>query len=64
VTALQCFEVPSVEGKIQCGVPCAVEAGVASLYDPSLMLALNVVQCGATKCSSPCQVDGSIDFDF
>ena len=63
VLGLECLEAPSVPEKIRCGLPCALEAGVTSLYDPSLTLVLNVVQCGATKCSVPCQVDGGIDFD-
>lgn len=53
----QCLDLPTLDDKIQCGLPCAVDAGITSLDDPLVdgyLVAL--VGCGRDKCAEPCNL--------
>lgn len=55
-----CFDRGSSAGLIQCGFPCATDAGI-TLTDPAIQLAYNVFTCAASNCSGACQLgDGGI----
>jgi hypothetical protein len=51
-----CFEQPSFRDLVNCGLPCAAEAGVVSSQDPSLLLVYNVAVCAQANCNAPCNI--------
>ncbi len=55
-----CFDRGSSAGLIQCGFPCATDAGI-TLTDPAIQLAYNVFTCASSNCGSDCKLgDGGI----
>lgn len=58
-----CLDLPTLDDKIRCGLPCAADAGVTRLDDPlvgSYLVAL--VGCAKEKCVVPCNLaDASLD---
>lgn len=58
-----CLDLPTLDDKIRCGLPCAADAGITRLDDPlveSYLVAL--VGCAQEKCAIPCNlVDASLD---
>lgn len=58
-----CLDLPTLDDKIRCGLPCAADAGITRLDDPlvsSYLVAL--VGCAKEKCVIPCNlVDASLD---
>lgn len=55
-----CLDLPTLDDKIKCGLPCAQDAGVVSLSDPIVdRYLVALVQCGQDRCPVPCNlVDG------
>lgn len=54
--ANHCFEQPSFRDLVNCGLPCAAEAGVVSSQDPALLLVYNVAVCAQANCNAPCNI--------
>jgi hypothetical protein len=64
IVAKACLDLPTIDDKIQCGLPCAQEAGVTSLTDPVVGEVQAVVLCGEQGCADPCHVgDAGFAFD-
>jgi hypothetical protein len=53
-----CFRLPDQSSIINCGIPCAREAGL-DVSSPSLQLVIAVVTCGETTCGPICR--GEVD---
>jgi hypothetical protein len=64
VNTLQCFDRPTLEDKLSCGLPCAIEAGITSTSDPTIGYLLGVLKCGQIRCQGPCNLgDASVQID-
>jgi hypothetical protein len=64
VEALGCFDLPAIDDKLNCGLPCIQDAGITSVDDPRVAGVLNVVKCGQTTCGVACNLgDGGFAFD-
>ncbi|HEX8791540.1 MAG TPA: hypothetical protein VF765_11365 [Polyangiaceae bacterium] len=50
-----CFDRGSSAGLIQCGFPCATDAGI-TLTDPAIQLAYDVFTCAASNCGTYCKL--------
>lgn len=59
-----CFERATIDDKVNCGLPCVLEAGVTQISDPRVERLLLVLRCGQSKCGVACNLgDGGFDFD-
>ena len=57
-----CLDMLTLNDKIQCGLPCAQDAGIVSTTDPVISTYLvGLVACGQERCAAPCNLpDGGI----
>jgi len=57
-----CFELLTLDDKINCGLPCAADAGIQSAADPVIATYLvGLVACAQQKCAAPCNLsDGGV----
>jgi hypothetical protein len=64
IVALNCLDEPTVDDKIKCGLPCAVEAGITKIDDPIVVNYLvPIIACAQVTCAEACNVDdASIGF--
>jgi hypothetical protein len=55
-----CFERLTIGDKIQCGLPCAVDAGITNVDDPIVQVDLvAMITCAQTSCAAVCgEADG------
>ena len=53
-SAKGCFEKGSAKGVTACGLPCGIEAGMASADDPAITVALAVFACIQNVCAPAC----------
>jgi hypothetical protein len=61
VEAARCFDAPTIDDKVSCGVPCLVDAGITNVDDPRVDRLLGVIRCGQKACALPCNLgDGGI----
>jgi hypothetical protein len=52
-----CLDLPTLDDKIKCGLPCAQEAGIETIDDPVISTHLvALVACGQSKCAVPCNL--------
>jgi hypothetical protein len=64
VEQTHCFDRPTLDDKLTCGLPCAVEGGITSTNDPTIQYLLDVIKCGQTKCAIACNLgDGGATQD-
>ena len=64
VDTLQCFDRPTLDDKLTCGLPCAIEAGITNTADPTIAYLLDVIKCGQARCPGPCNLgDASVPVD-
>lgn len=50
-----CFDLPTLQDKIECGLPCAVEAGISAIEDPVVQVHLaGMIACAQEKCVVEC----------
>jgi hypothetical protein len=60
----RCFDRPTLDDKLTCGLPCAEDGGITSTDDPTVTYLLNVLQCGQTRCPVACNLgDGGSTAD-
>lgn len=52
-----CFDLPTLDDKINCGLPCAQDAGIQSAADPVISTYLvGFVACAQEKCAVDCNL--------
>lgn len=52
-----CFDLLTLDDKINCGLPCAADAGIQSAADPVISTYLvGLVACAQQKCAVPCNL--------
>jgi hypothetical protein len=52
-----CFDLLTLDDKINCGLPCAADAGIQSAADPVIATYLvGLVACAQQKCAVPCNL--------
>ena len=52
-----CFDLLTLDDKINCGLPCAADAGIQSATDPVIATYLvGLVACGQQKCATECNL--------
>jgi hypothetical protein len=52
-----CFDLLTLDDKINCGLPCAADAGIQSASDPVIATYLvGLVACAQQKCAVPCNL--------
>ena len=52
-----CFDLLTLDDKINCGLPCAADAGITSAADPVITTYLvGLVACGQQKCATECNL--------
>ena len=52
-----CFDLLTLDDKINCGLPCAADAGIQSAADPVITTYLvGLVACGQQKCATECNL--------
>ena len=50
-----CFDLINLDDKINCGLPCAQDAGILSSSDPVISTYLvGLIACAQEKCAEPC----------
>jgi len=49
-----CLVNPSRQEVTNCGLSCAVDAGLATPSDPSAVLIIDVAKCALSACAGPC----------
>lgn len=54
--ATGCFQQPTFRDIINCGLPCAEEAGIMSTNDPAVTLIYNIAVCAQCNCNGPCAI--------
>lgn len=54
--ANDCFQQPSFRDIINCGIPCAEDAGIVSSNDHAVCLIYNIAVCASCNCSSICAI--------
>lgn len=54
--ATGCFQQPTFRAIVQCGIPCAEEAGIMSTNDPAVTLIYNIAVCAQCSCNGPCAI--------
>jgi len=56
-----CFEQPSFRDIVNCGIPCAEDAGITSSSDPAVTLIEAIATCAQNSCNQPCHIgDGGL----
>lgn len=64
VAANACFDLPTLDDKIFCTVPCLEDAGITTTGDPTVGVLVDVVKCGQSGCGVACNLgDAGIDLD-
>ena len=64
VELASCFDRPILDDKLNCGLPCAQEAGITTTNDPTIAYLLDVLQCGKQECGLACNLsDGGVEVD-
>jgi hypothetical protein len=62
--ALECLDRPGLDDKLNCGLPCANEAGITTTTDPVITTLLDLVKCAQLHCSIECDLgDGGLGVD-
>jgi hypothetical protein len=62
--AKHCFDRPTLDDKLTCGLPCVIEAGITRTDDPTVQRLLDLVQCGQMRCAVACNLtDAGLGFD-
>ncbi|HEX8794884.1 MAG TPA: hypothetical protein VF765_28250 [Polyangiaceae bacterium] len=51
-----CFKQPSFRDIVNCGIPCAEDAGIVSSSDPAVQLIYNIAVCASCNCNAICAV--------
>jgi hypothetical protein len=59
VVATGCFQQPSFRDIVNCGLPCAEDAGIMSTTDPAVQLIYNIAICASCNCSNICAIGDS-----
>jgi hypothetical protein len=54
-----CFQAGSFKGIVNCGVPCAEDAGIVSSNDPAVQLIYNIAVCATCNCDNICGLGDS-----
>jgi hypothetical protein len=54
-----CLDKPGIDDKLQCALPCLIDAGITTIEDPVVQLLLGVVRCGQERCAIPCNLGDS-----
>jgi hypothetical protein len=49
-----CFLTGSFKGIVNCGLPCAEDAGIVTSNDPAVMLIDNIAVCASCNCNTIC----------
>ena len=57
--ATGCFQQPTFRQIVNCGLPCAEDAGIMSTTDPAVQLIYNIAVCAACNCSNICAIGDS-----
>lgn len=56
-----CFEQPSFRDIVNCGIPCAEDAGITTSSDPAITLIYDIATCAQNNCNQPCHIgDGGL----
>jgi hypothetical protein len=59
--AAGCFQQATFRDIVQCGIPCAEDAGIMSTNDPAVTLIYNIALCAQCSCNGPCAIgDASV----
>ncbi len=57
IVRLECFDLPTLDDKINCALPCAQDAGIVSADDPVITNYLvGFVGCAQQKCATECDL--------
>lgn len=57
ITRERCFDLPTIDDKITCGLPCAADAGITRLNDPFVdEYLVSLLACAREKCAVPCNL--------
>ena len=57
IVGLACLDLPTLDDKINCSLPCAQDAGILSVNDPVISTYLvGLVGCAQQKCADPCNL--------
>ncbi len=61
--AASCLDLPTLDDKIRCGLPCAQEGGVTSVDDPIVgKYMVGLIECAREKCTVQCNIqDASVN---
>lgn len=51
-----CFQQPTFRDIVNCGIPCAEDAGIVSSSDPAVQLIYNIAVCASCNCNAICAV--------
>lgn len=51
-----CFQQPTFRDIVNCGIPCAEEAGIVSQQDPAVMLIYGIAVCASCNCNGICAI--------
>lgn len=54
-----CFQQPSFRDIVNCGIPCAEDAGIVSQTDPAVQLIYDIAVCASCNCNAICAVGDS-----
>jgi hypothetical protein len=54
-----CFATGSFRGIVNCGIPCAEDAGIVSSNDPAVQLIDNIATCATCNCNVICGLGDS-----
>lgn len=54
--ATGCFQQPTFRDIVNCGIPCAEDAGIMSTNDPAVTLIYNIAVCAQCSCNGPCAI--------
>ena len=57
--ATGCFQQPTFRQIVNCGLPCAEDAGIMSTSDPAVQLIYNIAVCASCNCSTICAIGDS-----
>jgi len=49
-----CLNIPELQARIDCALPCITAAGILGNQDPALALALDVNLCSVERCADSC----------
>jgi hypothetical protein len=54
-----CFQAGSFKGIVNCGIPCAEDAGIVSSNDPAVQLIYDIAVCASCNCDNLCGLGDS-----